>query len=164
MCYLTSQAKVHQSYISQRNRHKCNVSTCWRTPPAVKHLFPSPEHLLYQLDPPPTSSIHLSTWSSSKESVKQTKIMMITLKIILRIISACNLLDPQLPGLTPEHVALVAATGLLMLFAFSYLTSETSRPIRQSRCLLDSGDIIFTTFLHWKYSRFYQIDQISRCW
>ena len=73
---------------------------------------------------------------------------MITLKITLKLTNiedACNLLDPQLPGLTPEHVAMVAATGLLMLFAFSYLTSETSRPIRQSRCLLDSGDIIFTT-------------------
>ena len=77
--------------------------------------------------------------------------MMITLKITLKLTNiedACNLLDTQLPGLTPEHVALVAATGLLMLFAFSYLTSESSRPIRQSRCLLDSGDIIFTTFLH----------------
>ena len=135
-------------------------------------FFPSPEHLLYQLDPPPTSSIHLSNWSSSEESITQTKIMMITLKITLKLTNiedACNLLDPQLPGLTPEHVALVAATGLLMLFAFSYLTSESSRPIRQSRCLLlwyiwNSGDIIFTTFLHWKYSRFYQIDQFSRCW
>ena len=77
--------------------------------------------------------------------------MMITLKITLKLTNiedACNLLDPQLPGLTPEHVAMVAATGLLMLFAFSYLNSESSRPIRQSRCLLDSGDIIFTTFLH----------------
>ena len=66
--------------------------------------------------------------------------MMITLKITLKMTNiedACNLLDPQLPGLTPEHVAMVAATGLLMLFAFSYLTSESSRPIRQSRCLLD---------------------------
>ena len=69
---------------------------------------------------------------------------MITLKITLRIISACNLLDPQLPGLTPEHVAMVAATGLLMLFAFSYLTSESSRPIRQSRCLLDIYEVVVT--------------------
>ena len=40
---------------------------------------------------------------------------------------------PQLPGLTPEHVALVAATGLLLLFAFSYLTSDSSLLIRQSK-------------------------------
>ena len=71
---------------------------------------------------------------------------MITLKITLKLTNmhACNLLDPQLPGLTPEHVALVAATGLLMLFAFSYLTSESSRPIRQSRCLLDIYEVVVT--------------------
>ena len=72
---------------------------------------------------------------------------MITLKITLKLTNiedACNLLDPQLPGLTPEHVAMVAATGLLMLFAFSYLTSESSRPIRQSRCLLDIYEVVVT--------------------
>ena len=43
---------------------------------------------------------------------------------------------PQLPGLTPQHVALVAATGLLLLFAYSYLHSDTSLPMRQSKCWL----------------------------
>merc|ERR1719234_854970 len=48
----------------------------------------------------------------------------------------------QLPGLTPQHVALVAATGLLLLFAFSYLTSESSLPIRQRvRAAVESGEV-----------------------
>merc|ERR1712062_106237 len=48
----------------------------------------------------------------------------------------------QLPGLTPEHVALVAATGLLLLFAFSYLTSENSLPLRQRvTAAVQSGEV-----------------------
>ena len=49
MCYLTSQAKVYHSSISQRNRHKCIVSTCWRSPPAVKHLFCSSHLNIYSI-------------------------------------------------------------------------------------------------------------------
>lgn len=48
----------------------------------------------------------------------------------------------QLPGLTPEHVALVAATGLLLLFAFSYLTSDSSLLIRQRvAAAVESGEV-----------------------